>query len=1164
MKRSLSFVLLFGLLIAVQSVFAQANVWNGSGADNKWTTAANWSKGTVPTSGEIVQFNNTSSKPCVIEDLIGEGYVWAVSAQDWEDWGQYSDNYEDLDTNDDLDTLEYTPSSLIPVSPVGSFVVQSTYSGTITVNTSVLTATNSFTLQGGTFNLNGATLTVGGFVYQGGVFAHNGGSVVINNISNGTKTIASSISFYNLTIGVFSGANDLTLNITNSITVENQLTFNVPSGKTANVAVGTVNLKNLLSKTGAGSVVFTTATLNLNGTSSQNFNPTGFIFNNITTNNISTAGLVLSGAITASNVIGNLSVQSGKFDQNGVNVTLASGKNLTVAAGATYKIGAPATLPVVSGGGAISFAVGSFTVYHGVGPQTVMPAQYSNLEIQDGSRTVTFSNTGAILVSGTFTPVTNLYTTTGSSIVFNGVNQTIPAFNFYNLEINCTLASSTVGPVSIDGTLTLTNGLLTVGATNTLNLYGDVVQTGGAFAYNTSGTVNYSKSSAGQFVASGEYYNLAFSNYNKTLSPTGTIKVNKGFDVGLATGHTVTGSTIEFDGNTAITIPAFNYNNLTSSGSGSRVLPSSGEVGVAGVFTPGGNTYTVIGSTINFNGGAQTIPVFSYSNLTTSASSAAVKSLGGAITVVDELRIGANTTLNTTGSNYALGLSGNLVNNGAFSGNSSNVTFSGNALSEIKGTSKTSFRTLTLSKTSASVAITGDTAKVSELVNITSGGLTTNDKLVLLATTDAAHAILLDASTATPNGSVTGGILVQRIINARGGTATNGNAGYYSSPVSNGTVADFQANTTNFYFLNSTTQAWERAASTSTSLPSGVGFSRRAAKAGEKLFITGNPGNGSVGTTLVSSAVGRANMIGNPYPSPIDWGLVNKANIAGSGAAYLFNGTSFNTITAGPIGVGQGFQVLALAGASVTFTNASRLGVSQSFVRLAQEESKLSIHLAGNGLKDESFLLLDEAAPAEYNVAIDARKYYPADATCPGLALKKGASDVVIYHVNKEQSEKVIPLVTKVNKSGTYTFTFGGQDSFNGVYDLYLNDKKENTTTRLSADLTSLPLTLEPADTSRFAILLRNTDIATPVEDQTLNDSGIHIYAANSQVFVKNLSKSLVQNIVIYDVNGVAIAEAVGNGNYEQSVRLREGVSGVYIVKVSTATQVITQKVLVY
>ena len=45
----------------------KVGTWTGRGADNNWSTAANWAQNTVPTSTTDVVFNNTSSKNCTID-----------------------------------------------------------------------------------------------------------------------------------------------------------------------------------------------------------------------------------------------------------------------------------------------------------------------------------------------------------------------------------------------------------------------------------------------------------------------------------------------------------------------------------------------------------------------------------------------------------------------------------------------------------------------------------------------------------------------------------------------------------------------------------------------------------------------------------------------------------------------------------------------------------------------------------------------------------------------------------------------------------------------------------------------------------------------------------------------------------------------------------------
>jgi peptidase C25-like protein len=111
---------------------------------------------------------------------------------------------------------------------------------------------------------------------------------------------------------------------------------------------------------------------------------------------------------------------------------------------------------------------------------------------------------------------------------------------------------------------------------------------------------------------------------------------------------TTTGSTINFNGSGSQTISALNYNNLTSSNSGARTLASSGTIGIAGAFSPGTNSYTVTGSTIEYNGQvAQTLPASftPYNNLT--INNAAGATLSSAVTV--------NGTLTLAGGNVDAG-----------------------------------------------------------------------------------------------------------------------------------------------------------------------------------------------------------------------------------------------------------------------------------------------------------------------------------------------------------------------------------------------------------------------------------------------------------------------------------------------------------------------------
>ena len=135
------------------------------------------------------------------------------------------------------------------------------------------------------------------------------------------------------------------------------------------------------------------------------------------------------------------------------------------------------------------------------------------------------------------------------------------------------------------------------------------------------------------------YNNLSSSNTGARILQSGIISIGiaGAFSPGSNT-YTITGNTIEFNGSGSQTIPAFNYNNLTSSNTGARTLASSGTIGIAGAFTTGTNSYTVTGNTIDYNGSSsQTISAFNYNNLTSSSIGARILASSGTIGIAVHL-----------------------------------------------------------------------------------------------------------------------------------------------------------------------------------------------------------------------------------------------------------------------------------------------------------------------------------------------------------------------------------------------------------------------------------------------------------------------------------------------------------------------------------------------
>jgi hypothetical protein len=171
-----------------------------------------------------------------------------------------------------------------------------------------------------------------------------------------------------------------------------------------------------------------------------------------------------------------------------------------------------------------------------------------------------------------------------NTITFNGsVIQAItsPAGEtFLNLTINKDFGGVILNNnVIINGAFNLTKGGIDVN-TSTLNLNGTVSGLG-TMTSAVTGTVKYTMAGNGQDVLPANYGNLIFSNFDKILPVLGVVGIAGTFTPGTANGHTIAGSSIDFNGGSQ-TIPTFTYYNLTASGTG--IKSGIGTINVEGNF----------------------------------------------------------------------------------------------------------------------------------------------------------------------------------------------------------------------------------------------------------------------------------------------------------------------------------------------------------------------------------------------------------------------------------------------------------------------------------------------------------------------------------------------------------------------------------------------------
>ena len=624
-----------------------------------------------------------------------------------------------------------------------------TGAGTLNVNggdSISISGTSTFTSTSGTLNITGNLLN------SGGTFTHNSGTVIFNGSAAQTIGGTTPMTFNNLTINNSTG-----VNLGASQTVAGTLTL---TSGALGVVTNTLTLSGPVSFTGGSITSSATGTVNYNKASNvQNIAPGNY--GNLTFSNFTKtlpSGLIVRIAGTfAAGAAGGHTVTGSTVEFNGTgaqtlpsNFTTYNNLTLNNTAGVTGFAGL--TVQAL-----LRIQAGTFT-----SSSTYKDVQIDNLATLAGTNATTINVSGSWTNNGTFTANGNTVNFNGTATqAIGGSSSTI----FNNLTINNGTGVTLGNNATVGGTLTLTAGALGVG-TNTLTLNGAVSATGGSLTSGITGTIIYNQGSNGQAtVLAANYGNLTFSNFNKTLASSGTIGIAGTFTPGSAASHTIAGSTINFNGSGGQTIPAFNYNNLTSSDVGARMLASSGNIRIAGLFTPGGNTYTITGSTVEYNGSsAQTLPAgfATYNNLTLNNTAGTTGFAG--LTVQALLRVQAGTF--TSSSTYkdvqidsgatlaasagsTINVSGNWTNNGTFTANNGAVNFNGSLAQAISGSSTTTFNNLTINN-SAGVSLSADIA-INATLTLQAGPLAIASRTLTL---NNAISIASGSFTSNANGTV--------------------------------------------------------------------------------------------------------------------------------------------------------------------------------------------------------------------------------------------------------------------------------------------------------------------------------------------------------------------------------------------------------------------------
>ncbi len=339
------------------------------------------------------------------------------------------------------------------------------------------------------------------------------------------------------------------------------------------------------------------------------------------------------------------------------------------------------------------------------------------------------------------------------------------------------------------------------------------------------------------------------------------------------------------------------------------------------------------------------------------------------------------------------------------------------------------------------------------------------------------------------------------------------------------------------------------------------------------FFNTGLVATPTLTSTLVSPAVYDGyNLIGNPYPSSLDWAAAGWDRINVEPVKYSFNINqyqTYNAVTGESTNGGdqfirpeQGFFVHVTDNTSgmVTFSSATRLHTTGSYnKRSGGLSDQLILTATANGIEDEAHIVFNKSATPNFDPDYDAYKM-TGSSQAPNLYSRlPGGIMAAVNWLPRTGSGQVIPVGFTCGLSGIYFLTASNLSSFNTPTQIFLEDIKENTIQNLATN--PVHHFTYSAGEAPIRFLLHFSAAILGLGEAA--GESIAVYSFGELVYVKILTPGEIRgNLRIYDLSGRQVfGGLLQNLSLNRFRPLIPG--GLYLVKIETGSTVISKKVFI-
>jgi fibronectin-binding autotransporter adhesin len=821
-------------------------------------------------------------------------------------------------------------------------------------------------------------------------------------------------------------------------------------------------------------------------------------------------------------------------------------------------------------------AINSSLIYNTVPNLTIG----TNLTSTSSSNVITQASNSTLTLSDVSTNIIIDASATNAEVIYdNATAQTINNGTYYKLTLTSTSAAAKTTSLatgntyvtnelklqtgsaishglsitSTSTTLTGTGALFTMGANTALNL-GDITlstavsfpSTFSTYAFNTASTVNY------------------LTNGVQTVSGTPIYQ-----NLNITTGTTTATKTLGANTTVANALTIVNGTGTATLSLGTNTL------NIAGTISGTGTLLCPTNSTVNYNSSsAQSIYLSpSYYNFTTS---------------------GAGTKTIPSGT---LLIAGNLTTNGTLNSttNSSTVSLNGTSGSQNISGTNTFYN---LSKTGAStIGSVTNMQTVNNLFTISSGSgsINSNGNITII---DGASIIDNNAVSSFTSGSAGYVIIQKSAASANKSYLLTGPISSYSSttldagqgkPVLRYDSDGTPTNITTLY-TNSCSPASKQYGSytglykaTTGTLEVGKGYSVLQATA-KNLSFLGNVNNGTITFSPLSTidrtipdgsgynwcpGTNGLVILGNPYPSAIDWALVYASATGINTSVKIWNGANYTdvsqsdaTLANRAIKTGQGFilQVSNFASNSLSFQNAHRISDNNGSLLRTESANNIKIELTdtqNEEFKDILSINFNEKATDGFDPQFDSYDL-PGITDVPSLVAIVNGNELSTTEFPTPTENKKLPVIMTFNNESDYEVKIANTASIPNNLKVYLVDQ----TKKLEYDLSeSKVLPFKKGSFGNYEVQLRTTD-NNQTQYTSIGSNSNRVYNLNDKIVIENNNDNL-SDIAIYDITGKLLLtkNSVPKGKFDIELNNK---AQMYVVKLSNNTTTNTYKVILY